>query len=494
MLVIPAIDILNGKCVRLFQGDFGKVTEYSDDPVQVAQRWADQGAKMLHVIDLDGAKAGQPASLAIVRRIASKTGLPVQLGGGLRTREHVESAFAAGAARAILGSAACDDPDMLRELVRLHADRIIVSIDCDRGVVMKDGWLRSSGIRARDLARRMLGLGIRTVIYTDVSCDGTLRGVNTDAIVELLSTGASVIAAGGVGSLDDLRRLKRLRQRGLSGAIIGRALYTGAIRFRDALRVAGSRRIIPCLDTKDGRVVKGVEFTRPKDAGDPLELAVAYQDEGADELALLDISATEEGRGTCLDAVRRISSAISIPLMAGGGIRSLGDTGRVLDAGAAKACIGTAAVQNPELVQAAARAYGSHRIVVAIDAAASPSENPNQGGWVVCVMGGRLPTQLDLVEWACEVERLGAGEILLTSIDQDGAADGYDLCQIRAVSQAVSIPVIASGGAGALEDFRMALVEGGADAALAASVFHFGLLRIGQVKDYLAKEGVDVRL
>ena len=494
MLVIPAIDIHNGKCVRLFQGDFGKVTEYSDNPVQIARGWADQGAQMLHVVDLDGAKAGQPVNLDVVRRIAGETSLPVQLGGGLRTPVHAESAFAAGATRVIMGTAACDDSGILRELIRLYGDRIMVSIDCDRGVVMTDGWLRSSRLTAGELARRMLDLGIRTVVYTDVSRDGTLRGVNVDAIADLLSTGVSVIAAGGVGSPDDLRRLKPLKPQGLLGVIIGRALYTGAIKLADALRVAGSRRIIPCLDTKDGRVVKGVGFKRLKDAGDPLELALAYEDEGADELVLLDISATEEGRGTCLDAVRRISSALSIPLTVGGGIGSLDDARRVLDAGACKVGINTAAVRNPELVEAAARAFGSHRIVVAIDAAASPDANPDAGRWVVCVSGGKQRTQLDLVEWARTVERLGAGEILLTSIDRDGATGGYDLCQIRAVSQAVSIPVIASGGAGALEHFRSAFVEGGADAALAASVFHFGVLRVGEVKEYLAKEGVDVRL
>lgn len=498
MLVIPAIDIHGGKCVRLYQGDFTKVTEYSDDPVEVASRWDWLGAQMLHVVDLDGAKAGRPMNLDIVRRISIDTGLPIQLGGGLRTPKHVRAALEAGATRVILGTAACDDPDMLQELVRRFGERIMVSIDTDHGRVMTDGWRQSSTIAPAELASRVLEMGIGTIVHTSVSRDGTLSGVDVDAISCLLSTGVNIIAAGGVGRIQDVRRLKTLERQGLVGVIIGRALYTRAVELPDALRAAGSRRIIPCLDTKNGRVVKGVAFARLKDAGDPFELALAYEKEGADELVLLDISATEEGRGTAMDVVRRISSALSIPLTVGGGIASLGDIEQVLEAGASKVGINTAAVRDPELVRLAADAFGRDRIVVAIDAATAPDagKGDGEGGnkWVVCTCGGKQRTQLDLVEWACTVERLGAGEILLTSIDRDGAADGYDLRQLRAVTEAVSIPVIASGGAGAPEHFRDAFAEGGADAALAASVFHFGLLRVGEVKQYLASEGVDVRL
>ena len=499
MLVIPAIDIHDGKCVRLYQGDFANVTEYSDDPVEVARRWDCLGAQMLHVVDLDGARAGRPVNLDIVRRISIDTGLPIQLGGGLRTPKYIGSALEAGATRVILGTAACGDPDMLQELVRRYGQRIIVSIDTHRGRAMTDGWLQSSAIAPEELATRVLEMGIRTIVHTSVSRDGTLSGVDVDAISCLLSTGVNVIAAGGVGRVQDIRLLKPLERRGLAGVIIGRALYTGSVKLPDALRAAGSRRIIPCLDMKNGRVVKGVAFTRLRDAGDPLELALAYEGEGADELVLLDISATEEGRGTAMDVVRRISSALSIPLTVGGGIARLDDIERVLEAGASKVGINTAAVRNPELVRLAADAFGRDRIVVAIDAARTAPDahaHADEGGdkWVVCTCGGKQRTQLDLVEWARSVERLGVGEILLTSIDRDGAVDGYDLRQLRTVTEAVGIPVIASGGAGALEHFRDALAEGGADAALAASVFHFGVLRVGEVKQYLASEGVDVRL
>lgn len=499
MLVIPAIDIHDGKCVRLYQGDFAKVTEYSDDPVEVARGWDWLGAEMLHVVDLDGAKAGRPVNLDIVLRIALDTGLPIQLGGGLRKPKHIESALESGVTRVILGTAACGDPDMLRELVRRFGERITVSIDTHHGRVMTDGWLQSSTIAPEELAARVLEMGIRTIVHTSVSRDGTLSGVDVDTVSSLLSTGVNVIAAGGVGQVQDIRRLKPLERRGLAGVIIGRALYTGAVKLPDALRAAGNRRIIPCLDTKDGRVVKGVAFTHLRDAGDPLELALTYEKEGADELVLLDISATEESRRTAMDVVRRVSSALSIPLTVGGGIASLDDIERVLEEGASKVGINTAAVQNPELVRLAAKAFGRDRIVVAIDAAAAASgahtcNDDAEGKWVVCTCGGRQRTRLDLVEWARTVERLGAGEILLTSIDRDGAADGYDLRQLRAVTETVGIPVIASGGAGVPEHFRDAFVEGGADAALAASVFHFGLLRIGEIKQYLASEGVDVRI
>ncbi len=500
MIVIPAIDIHNGKCVRLFQGDFAKVTEYSDDPCRTARRWANMGAQMLHVVDLDGAKEGRPVNLGIVRRIAADTGLPVQVGGGFRTPEDVESAFAAGAARVILGTAACCDPIMLRRLVRrCGEDRILVSIDCNHGMVMTDGWLRSSSLSPQELAARALDSGIRTVVYTDVSRDGTLGGVDVGSIAQLLSTGVGVIVAGGVGSIQDLRRLKTLETRGVKGVIIGRALYTGAIKLVDALRAAGSRRIIPCLDTEGGRVVKGVNFKKLKDAGDPVELDMVYEGQGADELMLLDVSATDEGRRTALDVVGRVSSAISIPLGVGGGIRSVDDIGRVLDAGASKVCINTAAVRNPELLQLASDAFGAERIISAIDASAASAAYPDamdgddSGRWVVCACGGKKRTHLDLIEWARAVERLGVGEILLTSVDRDGATDGYDLRQLRAVTEAVSIPVIASGGAGSLEHFRDAFTEGGADAALAASVFHFAVLSVEDVKSYLRQEGVDVR-
>jgi imidazole glycerol-phosphate synthase subunit HisF len=249
------------------------------------------------------------------------------------------------------------------------------------------------------------------------------------------------------------------------------------------------KRLIPCLDVKDGRVVKGVQFVALRDAGDPVAAALAYDAQGADELVFLDITASHEGRATMLDVVRRTAEGIYMPLTVGGGIRSLDDIRTLLRAGADKVSLNTAAVERPALVSEAARAFGSQCIVVAVDA-----KSRGAGAWEVYTHGGRRPTGRDAVAWAREVERLGAGEILLTSMDRDGTGDGYDLALTRAVSDAVSVPVIASGGVGRLEHLREGVVEGRADAVLVASLFHFGQHTVPEAKRYLAEQGVPVRI
>ncbi len=248
-----------------------------------------------------------------------------------------------------------------------------------------------------------------------------------------------------------------------------------------------AKRIIPCLDVKDGRVVKGVNFVNLRDAGDPVEQAMVYDREGADELVFLDIGASHEGRKTVLDMVRRVADSIFIPFAVGGGIRSIGDIRETLLAGADKVSINSAAVKNPQLIEDGAWAFGSQCIVVAID------PKYVDGRWIVHINGGRVPTEFEAVAWAQEVEARGAGEILLTSMDRDGTKSGYDLELTEAIADAVSIPVIASGGAGAREHFAQALTVGKADAALAASLFHYNELRIGDLKAYLQEEGVNVR-
>jgi imidazole glycerol-phosphate synthase subunit HisF len=288
-----------------------------------------------------------------------------------------------------------------------------------------------------------------------------------------------------------------------------------------------AKRIIPCLDVKDGRVVKGVRFVDLRDAGDPVEAAIAYDAQGADELVFLDITASHEARDIMLDVVRRTAEGIYMPLTVGGGIRSVDDVRRLLRAGADKVSVNTAALAHPGLIREAAERFGSQCIVVAIDAkrvsppdAARPeplrtSNSPpsvhgdladpattNRAGlaapattkWHVFTHGGRNTTGRDVVTWAQEAVTLGAGEILLTSMDCDGTKDGYDLDLTRAVSEAVTVPVIASGGAGTLEHFHEALVDGRADAALAASLFHFAIHTIAETKRYLADRGVEVRL
>jgi cyclase len=250
-----------------------------------------------------------------------------------------------------------------------------------------------------------------------------------------------------------------------------------------------TKRIIPCLDVTAGRVVKGVSFVNLRDAGDPVEMAALYNTEGADELVFLDITASSDERETMVDVVERTADRVFIPLTVGGGIRSVEDMRRMLRAGADKTGINSAAVADPTLVARGAEAFGSQCIVVAIDA----KRRATGDGWEVYTHGGRQPTGIDAVEWAQRVTELGAGEILLTSMDADGTQDGYDLGLTAAISQAVSIPVIASGGAGKPEHLLAAVTDGRADAVLAASIFHYGTYRIADVKSYLAREGVPVR-
>ena len=249
-----------------------------------------------------------------------------------------------------------------------------------------------------------------------------------------------------------------------------------------------AKRIIPCLDVRDGRVVKGVNFVNIRDAGDPVELVKYYSDQGADEIVFLDITATSDNRATVADVVERTAAQVFVPLTVGGGIRTLEDFQQLLRAGADKISVNSAAVADPTLISRAAERFGSQCVVLAVDARKRPD-----GSYEVVVAGGRKPTGIDAIEWVRRGEALGAGEILLTSMDADGTKAGFDLEMTRAVTQAVGIPVIASGGCGSLEHFAQVFEETGCDAALAASLFHFGELTVPQVKDYLRTQNIPVR-
>jgi cyclase len=251
-----------------------------------------------------------------------------------------------------------------------------------------------------------------------------------------------------------------------------------------------ARRIIPCLDVDAGRVKKGIRFKQLRDAGDPVEVAAAYDQQGADEICFLDITASSDNRATMLEVVRITAEQVFLPLTVGGGVRSVEDVRKLLLAGADKAGINTAAVADPELVRRASDAFGSQAIVVAVDARRRPDR---PGNWEVFTHGGRKPTDIDAVAWCARMAELGAGEILLTSMDRDGTRDGFDLELTRAVADRVPIPVIASGGVGTLEHLYQGVVIGGADAVLAASIFHFGEYTVGQARDYLRARGVPVR-
>ncbi len=252
-----------------------------------------------------------------------------------------------------------------------------------------------------------------------------------------------------------------------------------------------AKRIIPCLDVNDGRVVKGVNFVNLQDAGDPVDNAKYYDEQGADELVFLDITASSDRREIILDVVARTAEQVFMPLTVGGGIRTTSDIRKLLNAGADKVSLNTAAVNNPDIVHEASLMFGSQCIVVAIDARRSAN---TPSGFEISIHGGRTMTGIDCLEWAARVERLGAGEILLTSMDADGTKDGYDIPMTKAVANVVSIPVIASGGAGTLEHLRDAIILGGADAVLAASIFHFREIPISTLKHYLASQGISVRL
>lgn len=251
-----------------------------------------------------------------------------------------------------------------------------------------------------------------------------------------------------------------------------------------------TKRVIPCLDVKDGRVVKCVNFLNPRDAGEPAEAAAAYDRAGADELVFLDINASADSRATQLEWVRRVAGKVFIPFTVGGGIRTVDDFKMILREGADKVAVNSAAIMNPRLISDAAEKFGSQCVVVAIDA----KRRADGSGWNIFKNGGRVDMGIDAIEWAVRAEKLGAGEILLTSMDGDGTKDGYDLELTGTVAESVSIPVIASGGAGKLEHFYEALVDAGAEAVLAASLFHYGELEIRQVKEYLRSRGVSVRL
>jgi cyclase len=253
-----------------------------------------------------------------------------------------------------------------------------------------------------------------------------------------------------------------------------------------------AKRIIPCLDVTAGRVVKGVNFVSLRDAGDPVEIARRYDEQGADELTFLDITASSDQRDIILHVIEAVAEQVFIPLTVGGGVRKVEDVRRLLNAGADKISINTSAVQNPQLVADASGRFGSQCIVVAVDARRRRADDPAQG-WEVYTHGGRTPTGLDAVEWACRVAELGAGEILLTSMDRDGTKQGFDLELTRAVSDAVPVPVIASGGVGTLQHLADGVLKGRADAVLAASIFHYGEFTVGQAKAFMAQQGIPMR-
>ena len=488
--VLPSLDILDGRVVRLSRGDFGAVTVYGSVD-EVLERLEIPRATLIHMVDLDGSRHGKPGALDVVRRLVHRD-IRVQAGGGVRTLGDARCWFEAGAERVVVGTVAADDPPLFAQLVSTFgAQRIVPAVDVRNGAIRVEGWTRETDAPLATVLRRIEQAGIDEILVTDIGRDGILAGPSL-ALYRALAreTRLRVIASGGVTTLGDVVSLARMPN--VRGCIIGRALLDGKFTLAEARERAASpnampERIIPCLDIRDGRVVKGVNFAGIRDAGDPVECVTRYEEEGADEIAVLDISASDRGVATAVDTVRRIAGAIFIPLTVGGGVRTIEDFRAMLRAGADRVAINTAAVRNPQLIAGCAREFGVQAVVLSCDAKRIGSR------FEMMVRSGKESTGIDAVEWCRRAEGLGAGEILLTSVDRDGTSAGYDLELLRAVTAVVRISVIASGGAGTLEHFRDAIAIGGARAALAASLFHDRRLAIGDVKQYLAAEGIPVR-
>ncbi len=483
MLIIPAIDIIGGKCVRLEQGNYSKVKNYNCDPVEIAQGFKNLDIKFIHIIVLVGAKEGRPMNFILIAVIGRKTGLDIQTGGGIRTFKDAEKILNSGIKRVILGTSALKNPDLVEKLVsKFGADRVVVSVDTKDGIIMAKGWTESSDLTLEETLKKLRKTGLEILIFTDVRRDGMLKGINSENVKKVLNKGFKIIVAGGVTTIEDVKQLEKL---GAYGCIIGKALYEGKIELPKPNNLA--KRIIPCMDIKNGRVVKGINFVNLKDAGDPVELGKLYSEMGADELIFLDIMATVEKRDTLYDLVRRISENINIPFTVGGGVKDIEDIRTLLNNGADKVSIGSYAVENPDFIKEASERFGSQCIVISVD--------PKKvlGKWKVFTKGGRENTGLDAIEFSKKMERCGAGELLVNSLDRDGMKNGYDIPLLRAITNAVNIPVIASSGAGAKEDFLEAFTEANADAALAASLFHYGEIKIPELKAYLTKNNVTIR-
>ena len=490
MQVIPAIDVLDGRAVRLLRGDFATPVVYGD-PCEVFDALDVPAGCLVHVVDLAGSRDGHPTALDVVRRLARRD-VWIQVGGGIRTLADAQAWLDAGAMRVVVGTVAANDPELLSSLASaIGPHRIVAAIDLRDGEIRTDGWKRASAATRGDTFRRLEAIGVEEILVTDISRDGALSGPSFALYRQLATeTPLRVIASGGVTTESDVLSLARLPN--VSGCVVGKALLERRFTVSDAQRRADMpaaipERVIPCLDVRDGRVVKGVNFDSIRDAGDPVECATRYEAEGADEVVILDISATDRATSTAVETVRRVADALFIPLTVGGGVRTIDDFRAMLRAGADRVAINTAAVRQPELIREASAEFGVQAVVLSCDARRTAE------GFEVMVRGGREPAGLDAVEWCRRAADLGAGEILLTSVDRDGTQKGFDIDLLRAVTAAVRINVIASGGAGTEEHFRDAIESGGARAVLAASLFHDRTMTIARLKEYLGTQGVPVR-
>jgi len=489
MQLIPSLDLLGGRVVRLTRGDFSSATVYGE-PEAVLDALDVPAGTRLHVVDLEGSRSGRPVETDLVRRLADRD-LVIQVGGGIRTLDDARRWLDCGASRLVAGTVAANSPRLLAELVETFGPgRIIPAVDVRDGAVRTDGWERAAGVALPELFARIEALGVDEALVTDIGSDGLLRGPSFALYRRLRAlTQVKLIASGGVSTISDLVSLGRLGN--VSACVIGKALLERRISLaaataRVAVPTSIPERVIPCLDVRDGRVVKGVSFADIRDAGDPVECAARYEAEGADELVVLDISATER-KESAVETIRGVADSLFIPLTVGGGVSSVAGFRALLQAGADRVAINTAALRRPELIAECSAEFGVQAVVVSCDA------KRDGDIWRAAVRGGKELTAVDAVQWCRRAEELGAGEILLTSVDRDGTNQGYDLELLRAVTAVLRIGVIASGGAGTVADFSDALESGGARAVLAASLFHDRVLGVGAVKRHLAAEGIPIR-
>ena len=488
LTLLPAVDVTEGHAVQLVQGVAGSGGQYGD-PMQAALAWQRAGASWIHLVDLDAA-FGRGSNADLLAGVVRKVDVQVEMSGGIRDDESLARALGTGCARVNIGTAALENPDWVRSVIARHGERVAVGLDVRGARLAARGWTAEGGELLPDAgpAERR---GLRPVRGHRRAQGRHAARPEPEPAPRRLR--AHVRAGGGQRGrvrLADLRAIAELVPLGVEGAIVGTALYEGAFTLeassrRGGLPVTVAVRVIPCLDVDGGRVVKGVNFRELRDAGDPVELAAFYDAEGADELTFLDITASSGGRDTMYDVVRRTAEQVFIPLTVGGGVRSVADVDRLLRAGADKVL---AQHRRHRPAGPAGRDGRAVRVTVHGAVRRCPA-----GAWPAQRLRGdhaRRPvgTGIDAVDWARRGTELGAGEILLNSMDADGTTIGFDLELIRAVRAVVTVPVIASGGAGALAHFAPA-VDAGADAVLAASVFHFGTLRIGQVKTALRGAG-----
>jgi len=487
--------LINSQKVRLTKGNFSTKKVYSTDPLAVAKKFEQQGAKMLHIVDLDAAKTGLTSNQDLILKISKSVGIPIEVGGGIRSLDTARKYLNSGVSKIVIGSKALTEPAFLTSLLKeFGKDRIVIAVEIKKDKIVTKGWQETSEKNYQDYAKELKVLGIKKILFTDIEKDGTLTKPNFKAIEKLVDLGFNVIASGGISDLSSIKKLKNM---GVYGAILGKALYENKIALRDALKVTVpasnlTKRIIPCLDVKDGKVVKGVRFRDHIIMGDIVELAKRYSDEGADELVFYDITASSDKRTVSIDWVKKVAQVINIPFCVAGGISSVADARKTLQNGADKISVNSPALENPALINNLVKEFGSQCVVVGID---SFEEN---GDYFVKQYTGdpgkTKTTKWRTLDWAVEIQKLGAGEIVLNCMNQDGMRSGYDIVQLKTLSEFITIPLIASGGAGSAEDFVKVFKETNVDAGLAASIFHSGNIVISDLKNTLQKNNIQVRL